>query len=246
MNGLFFELGRRLGRATIPTVQKGRWLWRSLTGSEPEAVQAEAQLGAALAAELRLRWPLGGLPADREQTRDLCRRLSSCVRGPRQTFQADVVETGAPTALALPGGFIFVDVALCELCDRQPDELAFVLGHEMAHVIRRDAVERVLTGLGVDVLTSLMRRGGLKSWVSQTGLRLFQSAYSRANELAADALGARLAQAAGFDPAGATRLLERFARQRTAGGSVGEYFSSHPSEAERIAHLKNASARADA
>ncbi|HQZ30061.1 MAG TPA: hypothetical protein PK648_18085, partial [Verrucomicrobiales bacterium] len=54
MSNFFEDLGRKLGRAAVPTYRKSKWIWDGLTGTEEEALQAEKDLGATLAAELRL------------------------------------------------------------------------------------------------------------------------------------------------------------------------------------------------
>jgi len=243
MSGLFFELGRKLGRAAIPAARQTKWVWTSLTGTEADSLRAEADLGRTLAAQLRLELGAADSTADAELVREICRRLSARVRNKARRFQAEVMRTGAPTALALPGGFIFVDVSLLSLCERQPDEVAFVVGHEMAHVIRGHAFDRFITQVGLGVVSSLLSRGALNPWLRQTGLQLLQSSYSQDNELEADELGARLAQAAGCHPAGAFRLLARLGQRQGAAQGPADWFSSHPPAAQRAANLKAALGR---
>jgi predicted Zn-dependent protease len=240
MSGLFFELGRKLGRATIPAARKGKWVWTSLAGTEAEAIRAETKLGRAMAAEMRLGLGASDNPGDAELVREICRRLSARVHNKVRSFQAEVIRTGSPTALALPGGFIFVDVWLLNLCERQADEVAFVVGHEMAHVIRGHAFDRFITQVGLDVVSSLLSRGALSPWLRQTGLRLLQSSYSQDNELEADELGLRLAQAAGYHPAGALRLLARLGQRQGASQAPADWLASHPPAPQRAANLKAA------
>ena len=238
MSGLFFNLGRSLGRVTVPAIRKSRWVWRSLAGTEVESIQAERELGSAMAGELRQKLGAAGNARDMELVSGIGRRLAACVRNKLLRFKVEVVQAESPTAMALPGGFIFVGVCLLDLCGRQPAELAFVIGHEMAHVIRGHAFERVLSRVGGDVLSSMLSRGALTPWLRQTGLGLLQSAHSRDNELEADELGVRLAQAAGYAPEGAVDLLRRLVGLRGTPRGVGDYFASHPSAAERIAQIE--------
>jgi len=244
MSGLFFEMGRKLGRAAIPAARQTKWVWTSLTGTEADSLRAETELGRAMAAQLRLTPGAAGSPADAALVQETCRRLSARLRSKARSFQAEVIRTGSPTALALPGGFVFVDVALLNLCERQADEVAFVVGHEMAHVIRGHAFDRFVTRIGLDVVSSLVSRGALNPWLRQTGLQLLQSSYSQDKELEADELGARLAQAAGYQPAGAFRLLARLGQRQSAAGAPADWFSSHPPAAQRAANLKAALGRA--
>jgi predicted Zn-dependent protease len=64
-------------------------------------------------------------------------KLAAVVRNRLHRFEITEIETDRPTAFALPGGFIFIARSLVQLCNRDKDDIAFVLAHEMAHVIRR-------------------------------------------------------------------------------------------------------------
>ena len=238
MSGLFYSLGRSLGRVTIPAIRTSKWAWQSLAGTEAESIQAERQLGNVLAGEMRQKLGVPDNPHDTELVSEIGRRLSACLRNKRVTFKVEVVRTEGPAAMALPGGFIFVGVPLLDLCERQPPELAFVIGHEMAHVVRGHALQRLVSRASGDVLASMLSRGPLNPWVRQAGLALLQRAHSQDSELEADELGARLAQAAGYDPIGALQFLRRVQGLRSTPQGVGDYFASHPTETERIAQLK--------
>jgi beta-barrel assembly-enhancing protease len=238
MSDYFFNLGRKLGRAAVPALRKSKWLWQSLAGTEEESIRAETKFGEAMAEELRRRWSEAVDARDTAQVAEIGERLSAALDDPFRTFQVEAARTGAPTALALPGGFIFVDVALLDLCERDSGELAFVIGHEMAHVVRRHTFERILRRVGVEVVSAVVSRGALGTLLRQSGVKLLQSAHSRECEFEADETGARLAVKAGYDRRGARRLLERLERLRHTPEELGEYFASHPPERARLAHLR--------
>ena len=104
-----------------------------------------------------------------------------------------------PTAFALPGGFIFVARPLVALCERDRDELAFVIAHEMAHVIRRHAIDRLLRQKVLSAASmAAPGRGALGSWVRKVGLEWLERAHSQDDELEADALGVRLTRGLRF------------------------------------------------
>lgn len=239
MSGLFYDLGRRLGRATIPAIRKGRWLWNGLTGTEEEALRAEAALGSALAVEIR---SLAGDCADREAeelVRGLCRAMSQFTGDRRRAFRVEVITADSPNAMALPGGFLFVSLELVELCERRPDELAFVVGHEMAHVLLGHAWDRVLSQGLLKAASVVAGRAGLVgAWVRQHGLQSLQSAHSRQGEFEADQRGCELAMAAGYDGRGALALLRRLELLSRPPGVLGRYFASHPPAQERAARLE--------
>lgn len=236
---------RQLGKLAGPKVRKGRWLWKSLTGSRDEVTEAERQMGADMAAEVRRQAPPETDADVNRLVETVGRRVAAAVADKTLRFQVEVVRSGEPNAFALPGGFVFVTRPLVELCERRPEELAFVVGHEMAHVIRGHALDRVLSDSATAAAARAMPgRGALGAWVRHVGVRALSAAYSRDRELGADALGARLAEAAGYGRDGAVRLLERLERLRREGLAealgLGGYFASHPPTAERIREVKAA------
>ena len=240
MAGFFHKLGKLAG----PRVRKGKWLWQSLTGSQDDVLKAEHDVGRDMAAEVRRQLP----PDDDAETAALIGeiggRLARCVAEKRRTFQFELVRGGEPNAFALPGGFVFVTRALVDLCERRPDELAFVLGHEMAHVIRGHALDRMLSSSATVLAARALPAGGVGAWVKHVGIRYLEGAYSRDRELGADELGVRLADAAGYDRRGAARLLERLGELHARGAEgalrLGRYFASHPPAAERVRQVRDA------
>ena len=239
MSGLFYDFGRRLGRAAVPAIRKGRWIWNGLTGTDADALRAEQALGAALAVEVRAMTARCGDPQAESLVRGLCSELSRVAGEPRRAFRVEVITSESPNAMALPGGFLFVSLELVDLCERRPDELAFVVGHEMAHVLLGHAWDRVLNQ-GLLKAASLVagRAGLLGAWVRQHGLQSLQSAHSRQGEFEADQRGCELAVAAGYDAAGALALLRRLEARSHPPGVLGRYLASHPPAEDRAERLE--------
>jgi predicted Zn-dependent protease len=105
-------------------------------GTEEESLRAEIRLGRDLAAALLERVPL---VEENEATRfaaQIGRWLAGKVKEKKLPFIVRVTAEREPNALALPGGPVFVSWPLLEMCQWQRDEIAFVLGHEMAHIVR--------------------------------------------------------------------------------------------------------------
>ncbi len=238
MSGLFYNLGRQLGRRAVPVIRKSGWIWKGLTGSEEEARRAERGLGEALAVEVRAATEPANDPESSALVNDLCHHLEQRLRAPHHRFHCEIVRAGSPNAMALPGGFLFVSDSLVDLCEREPSELAFVIGHEMAHVVRGHAWDRTIQQVGLNAVSVVAARTSpVGTWLRQRGMQLLMSAYSRGGELEADELGTRLVAAAGYDTAGALSLLRRLERLGPNTAALGQYFASHPPAAERIARL---------
>lgn len=246
MGGLFYDLGKMAG----PFARKAKWVWQYTAGSEEDTIKAEKTVGMDLAWEVRRNLEIDGDPRVLRILGEIGSHLSGCVANRQRSFQFECVKGGQPNAFALPGGFIFVARSLLELCGQDRDEIAFVFGHEMGHVIRGHAMERIVTASAASVFSRLgQSKGVLGGLVGKIGMQLLTSAYSQQQELEADRLAVRLAHAAGYDPQAAVRLLIRLAQQnqarQTTGGQaiessgLGNYFSSHPATDTRIANIKN-------
>ena len=234
----FYKLGRLAGSKA----RKVKWMWSSLTGDETEAIRAEYGVGRDMAAVVLERSGCDVDPALHTLLDDTRDRLAGVVRNKLHKFEVGVVTDDAPTAYALPGGFIFLTRTLIELCERDRDELAFVVAHEMAHIIRRHAINRVLRQTAYSAASMITPgRGAIAPWLRRVGLEWLERGYSRDQEFEADALGAILTRAAAFDPRGALRLFARFQRldPSTGAPSFGAYLSTHPPVADRIARLQN-------
>lgn len=238
MSDFFAKAGRILGQKAAPLMRQSKWYWHSLTSDEASAIRAEKDFGAVLAREFLAEHGQAGDPRDREVIKQIGQRLSRCVRDQLRTFQFEAFSSKQPAAMALPGGFIFVGDGLLAFCQRQPDEVAFVLGHEMAHVIRKHAMKRIVRNVGVEVISAVLSRGALSHWLRRSGIKLLQSAHSQEAELEADQLGARMAALAGYDPGGAVRFFQRIRALREVPEGLADYFASHPPEALRMAELK--------
>lgn len=167
----------------------------------------------------------------------LCGMLRTTIRS--ASAEGEIATTKAGDA-AIPGDggsqITMAVTATTQSCE----ELAFVLGHEMAHVIRGHAFDRMVNSTVVNAAAKAIPVGGmLGRMVVQAGLKFAHSAYSHEHEFEADELGTRLAAAAGYDPLAATRMLERLGRLDAAGGSdLGDYFRSHPPFKQRIAAIR--------
>jgi len=212
-----------------------------MTGSEADAIKLENKVGRDLAEEIRKQLE----PYNEEKTIHISNltgsRLARCVANRFRTFNFEIVKGAEPNAFALPGGFIFVTGPLAELCNGDNDELAFILAHEMGHVIRGHAMKRIISNTAINIAShSVSIRGRLAGWIQKAGVQFLESAYSRELESEADKLGVLLTDAAGYNPEGAVQLFRRLAKlNRTENQSgPGSYFSSHPAFEERIGNIR--------
>lgn len=176
-------------------------------------------------------------------------RLSSHVQ--RKGISYHFYLEDSPTlvdAFALPGGHVVVARGLLNLMQSE-DELAALLGHEIAHVDRRHCVERLQYELAARKLGL-----SLPYEIASLPIAVFHAGYNKELELEADRVGIGFAVAEGYSADGAIHLFSRFqemfgntqARAPTPAkeisgivlGSLGEYLRSHPPAPERISEIE--------
>jgi len=239
MSSFFENLGRKLGRAAVPAYRKSKWIWEGLTGTEEEALESEKDLGETLAAELRLATEILDDPELLTWLQEICLRLEASVDQPGFTYHCELMQGDHPTTIGLPGGYLFVSRSLIEFCEHNVDEVAFVIAHETAHVIRRHTWDRMIQQSALRAASFAAGRAGvLSGWVRQQGLPMLRSAHGKDIEFVADKDGLGLVRAAGYDHNGAISFLRRIEGMGTDPEVLGEYLASHPAPEERIARLK--------
>ncbi|MCZ6857882.1 MAG: M48 family metalloprotease [Gemmatimonadetes bacterium] len=188
-----------------------------------------------------------GVAAD--YVRAIGNRLVVNVDDDRFTFKFNLLNQSAPNAFALPGGWVYVSRGLLILANSE-DELAGVIGHEMAHVTNRHGARRqrrgVLAGIleipgaivGAVVDEDL---GNLLNVPIVAANQVTLSAYSRGQETEADLVGIRLAGTSGYDPEANANLLSRL-EQEVAQLSGREHrfslFDTHPATANRVLDIR--------
>ncbi len=234
MAGFFYNLGKMLA----PKVRKGKWVWKSLTCDADDAIAAERQVGLDIVSSMLGSLSIAG-DNERKTVSSVGETLAKRVANKKIRFDFYVYRDGSPNAFAVPGGFVFVSSSLLELYENNPDMSAFVIAHEMGHIIRRHSVNRLINSAAISAVTkALPDRGKIGLLLKNTGVKFFQSAYSQSQELEADAFGVKLMRAAGFEAKQAINALKKLAQSHKDERSIkDEYFSTHPDTAKRIEQL---------
>jgi Zn-dependent protease with chaperone function len=165
--------------------------------------------------------------------------------GPKYPYSIKAVNSSEINAFSLPGGPMYVNRGLVEAA-RNEGELAGVLAHEMAHVVLRHATHQAskaylgLAGLGI--LGGLVGRGESSSVINAIGgfgLNAVFLKHSRNDEFQADAVGAEMMAAAGYDPVAMASFFELLRKQQGRDPSrLEQFFSSHPPSAQREARIR--------
>lgn len=186
-----------------------------------------------------------------DQVNRVGRRIATAVgdRVPDADWEFIVFESEELNAFALPGGKVGVYTGLLELVETD-DELAAVMGHEIAHVSSRHSAERysqqmMTTALAVGA-EIYMESEDVKSedrWLTRAALGVgtqlgYMLPYSRMHETEADIVGLKFAAAAGYDPRASYQFWEKMQAASEGQARPLEFMSTHPAPENRIARLK--------
>jgi beta-barrel assembly-enhancing protease len=159
--------------------------------------------------------------------------------GVNYPFEFHCVNDREINAFALPGGYLFVNRGLIEVCDNEA-QLAGVLAHELAHVALRhgtaEASKAKATEVGVGLLDALL--GGNSGGQLLTEFGKFSAGgvllhYSRTSETEADVVGTQVLYDAGYDPRALAQFFEKIERESQE-ENPPEFFSDHPNPEHRV------------
>jgi predicted Zn-dependent protease len=147
-----------------------------------------------------------------------------------------LIKTDSVNAFATPGGFVLVTAGLVKQLQNE-EELAFVLAHEISHVLRRHHYRVVQRQRMAESAAKQMQAGGGDAGfaaLSQASAQIYARGLDKTSEFEADRLGVELMTHAGYDPAAAIGVLERLQRLKGDDPRAELLFSTHPSPAERL------------
>ena len=212
-----------------------------------ELEQAAAQQYGQLLQEARTKGALA--PPDHPQLRRL-RAISTRLiadaprwneRARRWNWEVNLIGSDAINAFCMPGGKIALFTGLLDKLKLSDDEVAMVVGHEMAHALREHARERIAKSQGTGALLSLgaalFGLGQLGDVAANVGTQLLTLKFSRDDEVEADLVGLEMGARSGFQPQASVTLWEKMGRAAGRGGTPG-FLSTHPTGPDRLRRLQ--------
>lgn len=159
-------------------------------------------------------------------------------RAAQWSWQVNLIRSTQINAFCMPGGKIAFYTAILEQLKLTDDEVAVIMGHEMAHALREHGREQIakagLTNIGSQVLTTAV--GSTAGSLVKTGAGLLTLKFSRDDETDSDLVGIELAARAGYDPKAGVSLWKKMAA--ASKGAPMEWFSTHPSSENRITTIE--------
>jgi predicted Zn-dependent protease len=155
-------------------------------------------------------------------------------------WEVNLIGSKQINAFCMPGGKIAFYSGILEQLKLTDDEVAMVMGHEVAHALREHARERMgknaATGIGANLIGQMFGLGQLGQTVTNYGAQLLTLQFSRSDESEADLVGMELAARAGYDPRAGITLWQKMGA--VSKGAPPQWLSTHPSGNSRIADIE--------
>ncbi len=233
---LFFLAIMLTACATSPTGRR-----QLMIVSEEHAINASAQAYVQTIAPLQKQGKIDNNPALNARVKRITELLVAqavIMRPDTEDWQWSMKVIDDPetvNAWCMAGGKMALYTGLIEQIEPSDDELAQVIGHEIAHALANHTAEKMsvamASSIGVLAVAIASDSPGMTAGAAGAALVAVKLPNSRTAETEADRIGIELAAKAGFDPRAAVTLWEKM--EKVSGGSPVDFLSTHPSSGKR-------------
>lgn len=208
----------------------------------------EVTMGQNLHKEIAHLMTISNNPADIERVNKTGSKIAEVCDRKEISYYFYVIEkddegrTDEKNAFSTPGGYVYIYKSLLDLLN--DDELAFVLSHEVGHIVSRHAIKRLQAALGYNLIiiasAAVPNKDPYFTQGVSIALATILSGYSQEDEFNADELGAKYTKEIGFDPSAGMEVMEKLYKENKKEIRTYSYFRTHPYTASRIRHIKEA------
>ena len=212
----------------------------------------EIAIGQDIAARLLGAAPLMANEGVQRYVNNVGRWLASQTERPDLPWRFGVLEAPQLNAFATPGGHIFITRGLLERMQSEA-ELAGVLAHEIAHVLKKHHLKAIqkgaqmeLAGAALSTLVRQDRNTPSREKLLAAGSELFSRGLDKSDELEADRLGVVIAARGGYGAYGLPSVLQTLQAMNPQDSGVALMFKTHPAPAERLDALERMQPTLDA
>ena len=157
-------------------------------------------------------------------------------------WEVNLIGSKQINAWCMPGGKIAFYTGILEQLQLNDDEVAMIMGHEMAHALREHSRERLAkskaTSMGLSVASQLLGLGQMGDVAANLGTQLLSLKYGRDDETEADLVGLEIAARGGFKPEASVQLWKKMLGATGGGKGQPSFLSTHPSGNNRIQELE--------
>lgn len=162
-------------------------------------------------------------------------------------WEVNLLASSQINAFCMPGGKIAFFTGILEKLRLTDDEVAMIMGHEIAHATQEHARERIgkttATRGVIEIGAALLGLGSGGRLLADLGGQLLTLKYSRDDETEADKIGLVLAARAGYDPRAGVSLWQKMAE--ASKGAPPQFLSTHPSGPTRIREIEESLPRVE-
>lgn len=206
----------------------------------------EVSMGQNIAKKISKEFQISRNPYDIERLDRVAQKLMKVVDRKEISYYFYIIEEDDKgkrevNAFCLPGGYVYIFKDLLDLLEGD-DELAYVLAHEMGHIVSRHHIKRLQAAMGYNLLmiasTQAPSDPDFTSGLS-FALAQLMVGWSREDELKADELATKYCISAGFDPTAGINVLEKLYKEGKKKIRPFSYFRTHPYTSDRIRHIKH-------
>ena len=188
------------------------------------------------------------LPAAHQQTKRLRAIAQKIIpfsyewnpRAKAWKWEVNILNSNQINAFCMPGGKIAFYTGILEQLKLTDDEVAMIMGHEVAHALREHARERMgksaATNIGISLGAQLLGLGNSGAQLANMGGQLLSLKFGREDESEADLVGMELAARAGYNPRAGVSLWQKMGA--ASKGAPPQFLSTHPSGPTRIADIE--------
>jgi Zn-dependent protease with chaperone function len=203
-------------------------------------VSWEVKFGDALFEQIKARGQMVEDPSLHAELNAVTDRLLKAITGVEYAFQFHIVNDTNINAFAIPGGHILVHTGLLAAADSS-EELAGVLGHEIAHLTQRHGFRKIIEASGLVLLLQALvgDAAGLTAVLADGSRLLLEQKFSRDFEREADDVGWKYLLQGQINPRGMIDFFEKLKQEQELRPSLGiDFLSTHPATQERIDRLE--------
>jgi predicted Zn-dependent protease len=210
------------------------------------STEKEVSLGQNIAKEVAKEFKMSNSPFDIERVNRIGKQIADiCDRKEISYYfyviAADNKGEEQKNAFSVPGGYIYIFKGLLD--DLNDNELAYVLAHEVGHVVSRHVIKKLQAAMGYNLLIVASGAASRDPQFTQGlsfALAQIMAAYSREDEFNADELAVKYTTSCKYDPKAGIEVLEKLYKENKKKIYPISYFRTHPYTAQRIRHIKEA------
>lgn len=162
-------------------------------------------------------------------------------------WEVNLLGSKQVNAFVMPGGKIAFYTGIIDRLRLTDDEIAMIMGHEMAHALLEHGREREgqarlaqIATVGASVFSQILGYGNLGGQLASGASQLTLLTFNRGDEAEADLVGMDIASRAGYDPRAAIKLWQKMSSLAGGQGQPPQFLSTHPAHATRIETIRAA------